>query len=84
MVTAEAIYQKAKELDADTLQEAYDFIDFLAYKQKTDFQRMLEEKRRYFPETSLEPADQKPGYTTRTLSLEEMDAAIDFEAGQRK
>jgi len=84
MVTAEALYQKAKELDADTLQEVYDFLDFLAHKQKADFQRLLDEKRRYFPETSLAPADQRPIHTTRTLSLEDMDAAIEFEAGLRK
>lgn len=82
MVTAEILYEKAKQLDAATLQEAYDFLDFLAHKRKTDFQRLLEEKARYFPETRLESPTQKPAYTTRTLSLEAMDAAIEYEAGQ--
>lgn len=83
MVTAEAIYEKAKELDTATLQEAYDFLDFLAYRRKSDFQRMLEEKSRYFPETTLEPPDRKPAYTARTLTLEDMDAAVEYEAGLR-
>ena len=84
MMTAEAIYEKAKQLDAYKLQEAYDFIDFLDHKRKSDFQKRLDDKRKYFPETALEPPTLKPAYTTRTLTLEEMDAAVDFEAGLRK
>lgn len=66
------------------MQEAYDFIDFLAYKHTSDWRRMLEEKRQYFPETEWEAPDQKPAYSTRTLTLEEMDAAVELKAGQRK
>ena len=84
MIAAEAIYEKAKDLDSATLQEAYDFLDFLAYKSKSDWLRILEEKKRYFPETELELPNQKPVYTTRTLALEEMDAAIEYEAGLHK
>lgn len=84
MITAEAIYEKAKDLDSATLQEAYDFLDFLTYKRKSDWQRVLEEKNQFFPETELETPNQKPVYTTRTLSLEEMDAAIEYEAGLHK
>lgn len=84
MVTAEVIYEKAKLLDSITLQEVADFLDFVAYKRKADFQKLLEEKRQYFPETKPEPPDAKPVYTTKTLTLEEMDAAVEYEAGQHK
>ncbi len=84
MVSAEVIYEKAKQLDTATLQEAYDFLDFLAHRRKSGFQEMLEKKRDFFPETALENPGQKPVYTTRTLSLEEMDAAVEYEAGLRK
>lgn len=84
MITAEAIYEKAKCLDNTSLQEAYDFLDFLSHKHKTDWAALLEEKTQYFPETELDLADQKPVYTTRTLTLEEMDAAIESEAGLHK
>ncbi len=84
MVTAETIYEKAKELDASRLRQAYDFLEFLARGQISDFQEMIEEKRGYFPETVLEPFDQKPPYSTRTLTVEEMDAAVEYEAGLRR
>jgi hypothetical protein len=53
MITAEAIYEKAKHLDNTTLQEAYDFLDFLSKKRKSDWAALLEEKTQYFPETEL-------------------------------
>ena len=84
MITAETIYQKAKQLDHSLLQEAADFIDFLAYKRKADFERMLHEKRQYFTETEIELPTDKPAYVTKQLTLEEMDAAVEYEAGQHK
>jgi hypothetical protein len=84
MVTAEVIYEKAKLLDSITLQEVADFLDFVAYKRKADFQKLLEEKRQYFPETKLKLPRKKPAYTTKTLTLEDMDAAIEEQAGLHK
>lgn len=84
MITAEAIYEKAKQLDTVTLQEVADFLDFVAYKRKADFQQLLGEKQQYFPSTQLEAPEAKPAYTTRTLTLEEMDAAVEDEAGLHK
>ena len=84
MVTAEVIYEKAKLLDSVTLQEVADFLDFIAYKRKADFQKLLEEKRQYFPETKLQLPRQKPAYTTKTLTLEDMDAAIEEQVGFHK
>lgn len=84
MITAETIYQKAKQLDHSLLQEAADFIDFLAYKRKADFEQMVDEKRHYFADTEIELATDKPAYVTKQLTVEEMDAAVDYEAGQHK
>ncbi|MCP4697121.1 MAG: hypothetical protein GY862_09765 [Gammaproteobacteria bacterium] len=42
------------------------------------------EMRQYFPACEFEPPDQKPVYTTTTLSIEEMDAAVEYEAGTHK
>lgn len=82
MITAEVIYEKTKKLDQATLQEVADFVDFIT--QKHDLQRLYDEMRKYFPQGEIETADQKLEYTTRTLSLEDMDAAIEYEAGQRR
>ncbi|MEZ5534484.1 MAG: hypothetical protein R3F02_02560 [Thiolinea sp.] len=54
-------------------------------KQETDsFEQMLDEKRQYFAETGVESLTDKPAYVTRKLTLEEMDAAVDYEAGWHK
>jgi hypothetical protein len=45
---------------------------------------MLEEKRKYFPETKLQLPRQKPAYTTKILTLEDMDSAIEEQAGLHK
>lgn len=82
MITAEVIYEKTKELDAHTLQEVADFVDFLASKQSS--QKTKKEMRQYFPLGEIESYDQKPAYSNKTLSIEDMDAAIDYEAGLRK
>lgn len=79
MVTAEMIYQKAQTLDTATLQELYDFLEFLAFRKNR-----VQQMREYFPATTLETPDQKPAYSTRTLTLEEMNAAVEFEAGQQR
>ncbi|MCP4696996.1 MAG: hypothetical protein GY862_09120 [Gammaproteobacteria bacterium] len=82
MDTAETIYQKIKMLDTHTLLEVADFIDFLLSQHHV--QKMQEEMRQYFPAREFEPPDQKPVYTTTTLSIEEMDAAVEYEAGKHK
>lgn len=82
MVTAELIYEKAKKLDGSTLELIDDFMEFIAVKQSA--RKHLEEMRRYFPLGKVESPDQKPPYITRMVSLEEMDAAIDYEASLRK
>ncbi len=48
------------------------------------FRQGWKKKRDFFPETALENPGQKPVYTTRMLSLEEMDAAVEYEAGLRR
>lgn len=48
-----------------------------------DFQTLISEMRKYFPETKIEDATMKPPYVTRTVTIEEMDDAIEdavFEA----
>lgn len=82
MVTAELIYEKAKKLDSTTLELIDDFMEFIAVKQEK--RKHFEEMRRYFPLGKIESPEQKPPYITRTVSLEEMDAAIDYEASLRK
>ena len=82
MITAEAIYEKAKVLDAYTLQEVADFLDFVVSKH--GIRKLQDEKRKYFPMTAIESPDQKPSFSTKVLSIEDMDAAIEHEASQAK
>lgn len=82
MITAETIYEKAKTLDSHTLQEVANFVDFLKSKQKSH--KAKQEMRQFFPQGTLESHDQKPPYTEKVLSIEDMDAAIEYEAGQQK
>lgn len=82
MITAEVIYEKTKTLDKATLQEVADFVDFVA--KKRNIQKQYDEMRKHFPLGKIEAADQKPEYTTKTLSVEEMDEAIAYEAGQAR
>lgn len=52
-------------------------------KQEADsFERLLDEKRQYFAETEVESPTDKPAYVTKKLTLEEMDAAVEYEAGR--
>ena len=82
MITAEEIYEKAKVLDAYTLQEVADFLDFVVSKH--GIRKLQDEKRKYFPMTAIESPDQKPSFSTKVLSIEDMDAAIEHEASQAK
>ncbi len=78
MTTIEAIYKKAHALDALRLQELNDFLDFLLQKKKLE---QLDPA--LFPATELEAPDGISPYTGKSLSLEEMDDAIHFEAEKR-
>ncbi len=82
MITAETIYQKVKTLDTQTLQEVSNFLDFMLSKRNE--QTMKEEMRKHFPTTEFEAFNQKPVYTTKTLTIEAMDAAVEYEAGHHK
>ena len=82
MITAETIYEKAKQLDSNTLQVVADFVDFVAGKRSK--QQQFAEMRRYFPAGKLETSVEKPAYTTKKLTIEEMDQAVEYEAGLRK
>ncbi len=44
----------------------------------------LREQRKYFPVTEIETLEQKPSYSTKVLSIEDMDAAIEHEASKAK
>ena len=76
MTTIEAIYKKAKYLDAFRLQELNDFLDFLLQKKK-----MKKAANELFPRTELEAFDSVSPYFGKPLSLDDMDNAIQFEAG---
>ena len=76
MTTIEAIYRKAKYLDALRLQELSDFLDFLLQKKKA---KKIADK--LFPRTELESPNRISPYIGKPLSLDDMDNAIQFEAG---
>lgn len=46
------------------------------------FKRLLDEKRKYFAETEIECPTDKPAYVTKRLTLEEMGAAVEYEASR--
>lgn len=75
MTTIDAIYKKVKYLDALKLQELSDFLDFLLQK------KMKKTANELFPRTELEAADSVSPYFGKPLSLDDMDNAIQFEAG---
>lgn len=79
MTTLELIYEKAQTLDARRLEALYAFIQFLTGKEAKG-----EGRRKYFPLTQLESPSQASVYRGKPLSLADMDAAIDFEAGAHK
>ncbi|MCK5809862.1 MAG: hypothetical protein KAH00_02175 [Cocleimonas sp.] len=76
MTTIDAIYKKAKYLDALRLQELSDFLDFLLQKKK-----MKKPANKLFPRTELEAPDRVSPYIGKPLSLDDMDNAIQFESG---
>ena len=79
MTTIEAIYKKAKYLDALRLQELHDFLDFLLQQKKIG-----KVTNKPFPRTELEAFDSLSPYTGKSLSLDDMDNVIQFEAGHQQ
>ncbi|MDD5393366.1 MAG: hypothetical protein PHE17_10135 [Thiothrix sp.] len=79
MVSAETIFQKAQRLDVFRLQELADFLDFLLSKQP-----VVQKKSSAFPPTQIEWPQNRPVYQGKPLSIEEMDEAIEYEAGLHK
>ena len=79
MTTTEMIYKKAQSLDATKLQELNDFLDFLLQKKQT-----AKLKDELFPISKLETPDARTPYTGKTLTIEDMDAAISYETGFHK
>ena len=79
MNTTELIYKKAKTLDEIGLQELNDFLDFLLLKKLK-----AKKKEELFPVTELEKPHSSSPYTGKVLTIEEMDDAINYEAGQHK
>ena len=79
MNTTELIYKKAKTLDEIGLQELNNFLDFLLMKKSK-----AKTKEELFSVTELETPLSSSPYTGKVLTIEEMDAAIHYEAGQHK
>ncbi len=79
MTTTELIYKKAQTLDEFRLQELSDFLDFLLQKKS---KQTKEES--LFPNTRLESPDADSPYIGKSLSIEDMDNAVSYEAGQHK
>lgn len=79
MVNAEMIFQKAQQLDAFRLLELADFLDFLLSKQ-SDAQK----PQPVFPPTQIDWPQNRPAYQGKVLTIEEMDAAIEEQAGLHK
>jgi type I restriction enzyme M protein len=44
----------------------------------------MDEKRKYFPVVEMETIEQRPKYTGKSVSLEDMDAAIEYEASKAR
>lgn len=78
MINVEQVYHKAQLLDEQRLQELTDFLDFLLSK-KTQSNKSDD----IFPETKLESIDTPSVYQGKPLTIEEMNEAIEWEAGQR-
>jgi hypothetical protein len=76
MINPEQFFHKAQALDAAQQQELTDFLDFLLSKQQTKAQ-----KEPTFSVTQLESIDSPNIYHGKPLSLQEMQQAIDWEAG---
>lgn len=79
MVNAEMIFQKVQQLDTFRLLELADFLDFLLSKQ-SDAQK----PQPVFAPTQIDWPQNRPAYQGKALTIEEMDAAIEEEAGLHK
>ena len=77
MINPEQIYYKAQSLDAAHLQELGDFLDFLLSKKQA-----AHKAEKIFPETQLEAVDAPSVYQGKALTEEDMQHAIEWEAGQ--
>jgi hypothetical protein len=77
MINPEQIYYKAQSLDDVHLQELGDFLDFLLSKKQAPHKA-----EKVFPETQLEAVDAPSVYQGKPLTEEDMQHAIEWEAGQ--
>lgn len=77
MINAEQIYYKAQSLDVVHLQELGDFLDFLLSKNKTQHKTDV-----VFSKTQLEAVDVPSVYHGKPLTEDEMNQAVEWEAGQ--
>jgi hypothetical protein len=77
MINIEQIATKAQTLDSTQLQELTDFLDFLLSKHKKNAK-----KTPVFTATQLESLDNPLIYHGPSLSLNDMQDAIEWEAGQ--
>jgi hypothetical protein len=77
MINAEQIYYKAQSLDAVRLQELEDFLDFLLSKNKTQHKTDV-----VFSETQLEAVTEPSVYHGKPLTEDDMNQAVEWEAGQ--
>lgn len=80
MVSAEIIYQKAQKLSTFRLQELADYLDFLLSRDAL----VAKKNTTLFPPTKIKYSHEQPIYQGKPLTIEEMDNAIDYEAGVRK
>jgi hypothetical protein len=55
-------------------------LDFVINKH--DIRKLQDEKRKYFPVSAIESPEQKPSYSTKIVSTEEMNAVVEYEASQ--
>lgn len=80
MVSAEMIYQKAQQLSTFRLQELADYLDFLLSRDAL----VSKKDTTLFPPTKIKYSHERPIYQGKPLTIEEMDEAIEYEAGLRK
>lgn len=90
MTIQQAIQQKLPQLPPELQQELFDFMEFLLFKARArhlrnkaipilKFGRMSPD---YLPPAELEPPDAPSVYRGPPLTLEDMRAAIEDEAGR--
>jgi hypothetical protein len=76
MISVEQIATKAQTLDSTQLQELTDFLDFLLSKHQKNIKNAP-----IFTATQLESLDSSLIYHGPSLSLNDMQDAIEWEAG---